>query len=108
SILRADLAPVASQLLGDHHRIGSPHALAEFGLSDADRHGLVRRDYDPGVDLLDIGLLRPCGAFRIYDLGAPALRHPEADDERAGCSSGVRQKTAAGETRIITIVVAHH
>ncbi len=62
SILRPDLAPVALQLLAHHHGIGGPHTLAELGLGDADRHGIVGRDDDPGVDLVDGGLVGPSGA----------------------------------------------
>ena len=58
-ILRPDLAPVALQLLAHHHGIGGPHTLAEFGLGDADRHGIVGRDDDPGVDLVDGGFAWP-------------------------------------------------
>src|SRR5207245_6569752 len=50
-ILRPDFVPVALQLLGDHHGIGSPDSLAELRLPDADRYGVVGRDDDPGVDL---------------------------------------------------------
>ena len=37
-----------------------------------------------------------------------ALRHPEADNERAGCSSGGGQKIAPGQARLGEIVVDHH
>ncbi len=58
-VLRAHLAPVALQFLADHHRVGGPDALAELGLRDADRHRVVRRDDDPGVDLARRRLLVP-------------------------------------------------
>src|SRR5262249_28402670 len=62
-ILRPNLAPVALQLLGDHHGIGGPHPLAELGLGDAYRHGIVGRDDYPGVDLLDVGLSGPSSTY---------------------------------------------
>ena len=58
-VLRPDLAPVALQLLADHHGVGGPDALAELGLRDADRHRVVRRDDDPRVDLGRRRLLVP-------------------------------------------------
>ena len=67
-VLRPDLAPIALQFLGDHHGVGGPHALAELGLGDADGHGFVGRDDDPGVDFRRCGFDGPGGAFRIDDL----------------------------------------
>ena len=58
-VLRTHLAPVALQLLADHHRVGGPDALAKLGLRDADRHRVVRRDDDPRVDLASRRLLVP-------------------------------------------------
>src|SRR5262249_22376071 len=107
SILRADLAPIALQLLADHHGVGGPHTLAKLGLGDADRHGLVRRDDDPGVDLLDSGLARPSSAFRTYNLSGSTLWHPEADNERAGGSRSVGQKITARQAGFIGIVGTH-
>src|SRR5215470_17241296 len=56
SVLRGDLAPVALQLLGNHHGIGGPYPLAEFGLGNPYRHSIVGRDDNPGVDLLYVRL----------------------------------------------------
>jgi hypothetical protein len=106
SVLRGDLAPVALQLFGDHHGIGGPHPLAEFGLGNAYRHGIVGRDDDPGIDLLHGRFSGPCGAFRIDVLAGGTLRHPEADHQRAGRSGGGEQKIAARRARM-TEVLAH-
>ena len=45
------LAPVAFEFLGDQHRQRRRHALAHLRARDADDHGVVRPDHDPGVDL---------------------------------------------------------
>src|SRR5262249_26750746 len=106
-ILRPDLAPVALQFLTHHHGVGGPHTLAELRLGDADRHSLVGRDHDPGVDLLDRGLDGPGGALWMDDLGQRILRHPEPDDQRARRSSRARQKIAAGQAYHIGVAVVH-
>ena len=54
--MRPDLAPIALQLFAHHHGIGSPHALAELGLGDADRHRIVGRDDDPKQHRLEQSL----------------------------------------------------
>src|SRR5262249_34844565 len=81
--------------------------LAKLGLRDADRYGVVRRDDNPGVDLLDVRLSGPSRAFRIDDLPGSALRHPEADNKCAGGSRSVGQKITARQAGFVCIVAAH-
>jgi hypothetical protein len=107
-LLRPDFSPVALQLLTHHHGIGGPHTLAEFSLGDTDRHGIVRRDDNPRVDLLDSGFGGPCGTCWIYVLRRSAPRHPKADNERASCNSGGGHKVTARQVRLTEIVVDHY
>ena len=97
-VLRPHLRPVALQLLADHHGVGGPDALAELGLGDADRHGVVRRDHDPGIDFRRRGLLVPDGAGRR--LRVRSLRHPEAEHEGSlGCGDR-REKLATVDASV--------
>jgi hypothetical protein len=45
--------------------------------------------------------------LRIDDLGRRTLWHPEADDERTRGSSGVGQKIAAGQARLVDVIGVH-
>src|SRR5436190_18950291 len=78
-VLRPYLAPVALQFLADHHGVGRPDSLAELRLGDPDRHGVVRRDDDPGVDLGRRRIHVPDSAGR--SLRVRSRRGPEAKDE---------------------------
>ncbi len=82
-VLRAHLAPVALQLLADHHRVGRPDALAKLGLPDADDDRVVGRDDNPRVDLRRRRIFVPERAGRACRLRARPGRHPEAEHERA-------------------------
>ena len=71
---------------------------------------------EPGRALLvDRGVGGPSGICSgtcfgtrwIYFFGRSALRHPEADDERAGGGSSGGQKITAGQARFTEIVVDH-
>ena len=41
-VLRPYFAPIALQLLANHHGVGGPDSLTEFGLRDPYRDGVVR------------------------------------------------------------------
>ncbi len=90
-ILRPDLAPVALQLLAHHHGIGGPHPLAELGLGDANRHGIVGRDDDPGVDLVVRGF-----AGQVAPAGlAPAGLAPAGFMFWAAARCGIQNPTTS-------------
>ena len=101
-VLRPHLRPVALQLLADHHGVGGPDALTELGLRDADRHGVIRRDDDPGIDFRRRRILVPDGAghgLHVRLLRVRLLRHPEAEHEGSlGCGDR-REKLAAIDAR---------
>ena len=102
-VLRTDLAPVALQLLAHHHGVGGPDALAELGLADADRHGVVGSDDDPRVDLACRGLLVP-RCRRGLRAGCARLRtcfrrQPEAEHEGTLSGGDRGQKLTAIDVR---------
>ena len=50
-ILGGDPCPVALQFLGHHLCQAGQGALSHFGTSDANNHGIIRFNHDPGIDL---------------------------------------------------------
>jgi hypothetical protein len=82
------LAPVAFELFGDQHGQCGEGALAHLGAGDADDHGVVGLDHDPGGDL------RPV-------LCSPPPRtegNVEAERERAADRGDALEERAAVET----------
>ena len=86
-VLRPHLRPVALQLLADHHGVGRPDALTELGLRDADRHGVVRCDHDPGIDFRCRRVLRTSTALDAVC----ASRSSAAPRSRARTLPGLRR-----------------
>src|SRR5262249_28089758 len=68
-------------LLGDQHRQRRENALAHLRLGDADDHGVVGLDHDPGGDLADA---RRCGARSRTEWDAESQRQRAARCRDAG------------------------
>src|SRR2546425_1107242 len=47
NVFRAHFGPVAFELLSDHLRAGRNDALPHLGLTNANRHRIIRRDHQP-------------------------------------------------------------
>ena len=87
-VLRAHVLPGRAQFVRDDHRQAREHALSHLRLGDADRHGVVRGDDEPRVDLSGAvdGFERPRVAER---------RQVKSDHEAAGRGRGRLQETSS-------------
>jgi hypothetical protein len=85
------LAPVAFELFRDQHRQRRKAALAHLGLGDADNHGVIRLDHDPGGDLpgRSRGMRGPRGTERNF----------KAENQRAAHGGDAGEEGAAVEVR---------
>ena len=81
------LGPVGVEFLGDELCQAGQRALAHLHAGDADDHGVVGLDDDPGIDL-GCGLGGLCGAGE---------GHGETEREGAGGGAGAGQELAAGD-----------
>src|SRR5690606_5280340 len=87
-IFGGHLRPVALQFLGDELRQAGQRALAHFGARDADDHGVVGPDDDPGIDLRRGALRQGFAEGNVEAEAEAAERGGGADDEAAAGNGG--------------------
>jgi hypothetical protein len=94
--------------LAHHHGIEVHNALAELSLGDADRHDIVGRNNDPGVDLRSDGGVD--GPWHLPDLAiwAGARCGIQKDDERPAAAAAVDRRSRrdkSGLLRSLLIII---
>jgi hypothetical protein len=100
-ILGGDLGPVALQLLGHQLRQAGQGALAHLRARNANDHGVIGLDQDPGVDLRRFGIGRALRAVFGYR-HAPEQRQVEPE-RKAGAGAADQKFTS----RDLQCAIAH-